>query len=213
MAKAREATITAVEDSELRSRMLNRMTMAGMATLLLLLPLVYLRSRAMGDVFLTSVQACAYVVLLVALLLRRRFQPSTHTVLFLVGLFVLVFSAMAHLGFAAPGAIAAPFVPIFAAIVFGRRVSIAILALCIVVGAFIAVLHVSGVIRPALDMPSFVRAPSAWATILFVQFALAAWYLFTIAPIHEAERRTTARLDAVIDGLNDALFIQDKNGA
>lgn len=143
----------------------------------------------------------------------RRHYLGLEVAASVVSVVILLWCAIAAInyGILAPGHLAVPFVIVFSSIVYGRPVALKFFWAATAGMALIGTLFLTGAIRYQVDIDWYVHSWTSWVILIVLQMALAAWYLFLIAPINDAARKTTEHLEAVLQGINDALFIHDKD--
>jgi predicted nucleic acid-binding protein len=114
-------------------------------------------------------------------------------------------------GVMAPANLLVPFITVFASFVFGRRTALRLFLIGIVALVIVSALYLSGVIDYQVEVTVYVHAWTSWIALVAIQVVLPLWYLFMAVPINEASLQISERLDAVLQGINDALFIHDKD--
>jgi PAS domain S-box-containing protein len=122
-----------------------------------------------------------------------------------------ILAAIASYGLAAPAHILVPFVAIFSSILFGRRFAVLAFALTFVGVCTLGALYLTGTIHYTVDVQWYLHSWTSWLILVLDELAITLWYLFLYQPITEAQRRTAEHLAAVFQGINDALFIHDKD--
>ncbi len=195
----------------LRQRLVRRLTAATMATLLVVCPLILVRSLALGFKFVTAVQSMIVCFLLGIFLGRNRLKPRISALALFVALFAWAMVAIGNYGVLAPSNLLVPFLTVFSSIVLGRRVALWLFGVLTLGMVVLGALYLSGAVRYQVDVPAFVHSWTCWTNVVVLQAVLALWYLFMIAPINEVQSELSQRLDAVLQGINDALFIHDKD--
>ena len=198
-------------DSGLTQKLLLRQVHAALLVVLVLLPLSLLRLFEVGFKPIHAVQWFVFLAILGLFLLRRRYSLSILGVAVTVVLVLWILTAVGNYGVLAPAHVITPLVAIFASVLFGRRVALLFLGLTCAGLVIIGLLYLTRTIHYQVDVLRYVQAPSSWIILLVGQAAFALWYLFLIEPIHETQRKASEQFEAVLQGINDALFIHDKD--
>jgi PAS domain S-box-containing protein len=195
----------------LREKLLRRLTAAGMLSILIAYPALMIRMVPIGFHPLHAVQTLLVGLLLLLFLFRRRVDPRLNAIGFLLALFAFVLLGLRIYGPLSGSFIVIPFIAVFASVVFDRRIALWLLGLSTAGVVLVGVLYQTGAWRYQIDVLAFAQSWTSWATPLVIEVALASWYLFLIAPLNEAHSQLSQRLETVLQGMNDALFILDQD--
>jgi PAS domain S-box-containing protein len=198
-------------DARLRQRLLGRLASAGTLVVGVAYTFTLLRAFVIGFRPTDAVQALIFLFVVGVFLARRRLGQQACAISLLLASLLWVVTAIAAYGLLTPSHIMVPFLTIFAGIVFGRRIALWLFGITTISLSIIGALHVFGVISYQVDVRVFAGSWTAWINLLLFEGMIALWYLFLFAPVNQAQQDLTARLSAVLQGLNDALFIHDKD--
>ncbi len=198
-------------DDPLRQKLLGRVTSGTMIVLVVIYPFVLLRSLALGFRFIFAIQSLIALVLLGIFLARKRLPPQSSALAILLAIGAWLLTAVENYGVLAPAHLVVPFLTILSSIAFGRRIALRVLCFLTLGVGLIGALYLSGILHYQVDTGLFVHSWTSWANLIVLQVMLALWYLFMVAPINDVHARLTERLEAVLEGINDALFIHDKD--
>ncbi len=195
----------------LRQELLWRQLTGVMVAAMVLLPVSWLRAFEIGFRPVNAIQSLLFLAVLGIFIRRKHIKPQIAAVVLSIVVIVWCMVGVSRFGVLAPAQVILPFVAIFASIVFGHRTALRFFWASTVGLVIIGTLYLSGVIHYEFDVQRVVHSWSSWTLLLFAQAAVVFWYLFLIAPLNEADRHTFERLEAVLAGINDALFVHDKD--
>jgi two-component system, cell cycle sensor histidine kinase and response regulator CckA len=208
--KPREVELS-YSDEPLRQKLLRRLTTAGMIAVLIAYPTMLLRLFEFGFKPVNAIQSLLFCFVLGIFFARKRLGLRVSAAGLLLGIMAFILTGIGNYGILAPANLVVPFITIFSSLVFGRRVALWLFWLSIAALVLIGGLYVSGAMRYQVDVRVYAHSWTSWTSLVVIQAVLALWYLFLAAPINEAQYRLSQRLDAVLQGINDALFIHDKD--
>jgi len=199
------------DDSRLTQQLLDRQFTSVLLYALVLLPVTLLRVFDTGFRPINALQVLLLLVLLA--ILRFKKHLSLRTVSYALSfLFVTdILAAVATFGLLAPAHILVPFVAIFSSILFGRRFATLAFTLTFAGICILGVLYLTGTLHYTIDSQWYLRSWTSWLILVLDELVITLWYLFLYQPITETQRRSAEHLAAVFQGLNDALFIHDKD--
>jgi PAS domain S-box-containing protein len=174
-------------------------------------PVSQVRVLEVGFKPINALQTLIWLALIMVYVRRKALKPevATHVVLFVLLFWCIV--ASLNYGLLAPAHLAVPFVTVLASIAFGHRTALRFFCAATVGILIVGALHLSGVFSYQVDVNWYVHSWTSWLILLVLQVGLALWYLFLVAPINEAQHKNAEHLDAVLQGINDALFVHDKD--
>jgi PAS domain-containing protein len=198
-------------DSRLTQQLLDRQFTSVLLYALVLLPVTLLRVFDTGFRTINALQVMLLVVLLA--ILRFKKSLSIRAISYVLSfLFVTdILAAVATFGLVAPAHLLVPFVAIFSSILFGRRFAILAFVLTFTGVCLLGVLFLTGTIHYTIDAQWYLHSWTSWLILVLDELSITLWYLFLYQPITEAQRRSAEHLAAVFEGINDALFIHDKD--
>ena len=199
------------QDARLKEQLLRRQVSSTMIVGLVGLALSLVRVFEFGFKPITAVQLLLFVILLLVFLTRRRHRLGVLGQVVSILVLVWILTAVANYGILAPAVLLAPFLPIFSAIIFGRQKALWLFGMFSLGFGIIGVLYLSGTLVYQVDVVRFVHSWTSWLTWLVVPALATFWYLLLIDPINAAERTAAERLEGVLQGINDALLIHDKD--
>jgi len=198
-------------ESRLTQQLLDRQFASVLIYALVLLPVTLLRVFDTGFRTINALQVALFAVLLAIFRFRRHLSLRAASI-GLSFLFVTdILAAVGTYGLAAPAHILVPFVAIFSSILFGRRFAVFAFALTFAGVCAIGALYLTGAIHYTVDVQWYLHSWTSWLILVLDELAITLWYLFLYQPITEAQRKTAEHLAAVFQGINDALFIHDKD--
>jgi PAS domain S-box-containing protein len=198
-------------ESRLNQQLLDRQFTSVLIYALVLLPVTLLRVLDTGFRTINALQVVLFVVLLAILRFKKHLSLGAASI-GLSFLFVTdILAAIGTYGLAAPAHILVPFVAIFSSILFGRRFAVLVFAITFVGVCAIGALYLTGTIHYTVDVQWYLHSWTSWLILVLDELAITLWYLFLYQPITEAQRQSAEHLAAVFQGINDALFIHDKD--
>ena len=198
-------------DARLTQQLLDRQFTSVLIYALVLLPVTLLRVIDTGFRPINALQVGLLVVLLA--ILRFKKHLSLRAISYGLSLLFVtdILAAIATFGLVAPAHILVPFIAIFSSILFGRRFAVLAFAVTFVGVCTLGALYLTGIIHYAIDVQWYLHSWTSWLILVLDELAITLWYLFLYQPITEAQRRSAEHLSAVFQGINDALFILDKD--
>jgi len=198
-------------ESRLTQQLLDRQFTSVLIYALVLLPVTLLRVVDTGFRTINTLQVGLLIVLLA--ILRFKKHLSLRAISYgLSFLFVTdILAAIATFGLLAPAHILVPFVAIFSSILFGRRFAVLAFALTFAGVCILGTLYLTGTLHYTVNVQWYLHSWTSWLILVLDELAITLWYLFLYQPITEAQRKTAEHLAAVFQGINDALFIHDKD--
>jgi two-component system, cell cycle sensor histidine kinase and response regulator CckA len=199
------------QDKRLQSQLYQRHVGSILLYCLITLPTVFLRVFEIGFRPVHVVQLLLSLLLLGMFLFRKRVNPRGIAYAICILLVVNVFAATVGFGVMAPAHVLVPFIVVFSSILFGRRGATWFLAVTMVGLIALGTLFLVGVLHYTFDVQRYVHSWSSWWILYSVQLSVAGWYLFMHQPIADERQKTAEYLAAVFEGINDALFIHDKD--
>jgi len=208
--KARGSEV-AYSNAPLRQKLLRRMTTASLGAMAISYPIVLLRALDLGFAPINTVQSLIVLLMLAIFLARKHLDLRTSAAGMLLATFVWIMTAIGSYGVLAPSHLVIPFITVFTSIAFGRKASLWLFGISIFGVVLIAALYLSGAMSYQVDAHWYVQSWTSWFVLVVTQTLLALWYIFMVAPINEASHHFSERMDAVLQGINDALFIHDKD--
>ena len=179
--------------------------------LLCLVPLAQTRIIEFGFRSSNKVQIAFFFVFVAVFLCRDYFRLEVLGAVVTTTLVAFILSAVRHLGVLAPIHIGVPFVAVFVSMLFGRRAALWCFGLTCVAIAATGILHLTGDLNYLLEPRQYAHSWTSWLILVCTEVAFGLFYLFLIVPINEAERRAAERTEAVLQGINDALLIHNKD--
>lgn len=194
----------------LKQKLLTRQMNIVMIIAMVFFPMTALRALEIGFKPVNAFQALMCITFVGVFLGRRRLKPEVAAGVVSAAILLWCMGASLNYGVLAPAQVAVPFVVVFSSIAFGHRIALRFFWSAAAGTLIVAALHLAGVVHCQVDVNWYVQSWTSWIILIVLQTALALWYLFLIAPISEAERKTTEHLEAILQGINDALFIHDK---
>jgi two-component system cell cycle sensor histidine kinase/response regulator CckA len=208
--KSRNHNLLQGSDS-LRQKLLSRQFTIVMVVALVFLPATLLRAFAIGFRPINAIQVLLCLALLGTYVRRKHSKPEVVSVAIFIIFVAWCFTSGLNYGLLAPANLAVPFITVLSSIVLGHKVAVRFYFTTTVGLVIIGALYLSGALKYQVDVHWYVHSWTSWFILLLLQSSLGLWYLFLIAPISDAQRKTAERLDAVLQGINDALFVHDKD--
>lgn len=197
--------------ARLRQKLLSRLITSGTLSLAIIYPFTLLRALVIGFRAVDALLAAIFAFVVFILLLRKRLGPAAHAACILAAYLLSAVTTIGSYGVLAVAHVMVPFITIFAGMLFGRRVAITFLVVTTGAVSIIGVLNIVGVVTYQVDVRVFASSWTAWLNLVAFETLIAFWYLFMFAPINEAQEETAIRLSAILQGINDALFVHDKD--
>jgi two-component system, cell cycle sensor histidine kinase and response regulator CckA len=195
----------------LKQQLLSRQLTIAMIIAIVFFPITLLRVLEIGFKPINAAQALLCFALMGAYVYRRALKPRVAAFVVCVVIILWCVAAGLNYGLLAPAHLAVPFVTVFASIAFGHRIALGFFWATIVGISTIGALHLCGALHYQVDVHWYVHSWTSWFILLALQASLALWYLYLVAPINEATRKTSQHLEAVLQGINDALLVHDKD--
>ena len=199
------------QDERLKQVLFKRQITAFLVFSAIVLPASWIRIFQTGFRPVYAVHGAAVLTFLVMLLLRRHFSPKVLVGAASVLLIVAILAGVITFGVLAAGHVLIPTIIILSCMILGRKAAAWLLLGTAIGLVFVATLHLTGTIHSSVDLREYALSWSAWLLVLLSQLTATAWYLFLYQPIGEMQRRASEYLAAVFQGINDALFIHDRD--
>ncbi len=196
---------------QLKRKLLERNLTSVVIFLLAVLPTSLLRVFDVGFQPLNAIHLVLFFVIIGLFFLKKYVKLQVIGLTMLILLVVAFLASIVNFGLVGSAHIVIPFLSIFASILFGRRVSLWFFTILSVGVSAIGALFLSGVLHYQVDVQWYLQSWTSWAILVIGQITLVLWYLFLYEPINEERRMTSEYLEAVFQGINDALFIHDKD--
>lgn len=194
-----------------RQRLLRRMVTASTIVVAICYPLTLLRTMYFGFATITVIQTVLFCFMVGVFFARDLLGLQVAAGSVLLAILVWILTAVGNYGVFAPAHLLVPYVVILSSLLFGRTLAYRLLGLLIVGLGLIGALFLAGTLHYQLDVRWYARSWTPWVYLLTIQTAVAFWYLFLIAPLNDVHRHLAERLEAVLDGINDAVLIHDKD--
>ncbi len=199
------------QDERLKKVLFKRQTTAILIFCAIVLPTSWLRIFQTGFRPIYAIHGLTVLIFLAMLCFRRRLSPKVIAGTSSALLIAAVLAGAATFGVLAAGHVLTPAIIIFSSILLGRRVAVWLLAAAVLGLIMVATLHLTGTIHYTVDVQRYALSWTSWALLLLAQVTATAWYLYLYQPVSEVQQRTSEYLAAVFQGINDALFIHDKD--
>jgi PAS domain S-box-containing protein len=199
------------QDERLKKVLFRRQNTAILIFCAIALPASWLRSLQTGFRTIYAIHGLAVLLFLAMLLFRKRLGPKILVGAVSALLIAVVLAGAVTFGVLAAGHVLVPPIIIFSSILLGRKVAVWLFAAVALGLVTVATLHLTGTLHLAVDVQHYTLSWTSWALVLLTQFTVTAWYLFLHQPVSEMQQKTSEYLAAVFEGINDALFIHDKD--
>lgn len=151
------------------------------------------------------------VTLAVLYIYRDRFDPARLFKMTLGTLMAILPFGFIQLGPLSANMIMAPFIPILARIVLGRRAAnVGLVYITIVIATF-TVLFCSNLLSVTFDPIAFAKSPSVWLFNLYMIVLGTISFMIMYSPAELAIMEKQEWFSAIFNGVNDAILIRDAN--
>lgn len=175
------------------------------------IPFSLARISVTGLQFGNLTQVIFPVILAVLYFYRDRFDPTRLFKITLGALMAILPFGFIQLGPLSANMIMAPFIPILARIVLGRRAATAgLLYIAIVISAF-GVLFCTHLLSVTFDPVAYTKSPSTWLFNLYMIILGTISFMMMYSPAELAIMEKQEWFSAVFNGVNDAILIRDAN--
>lgn len=151
------------------------------------------------------------VILAVLYLYRSRLDPTRLFKITLGALMAILPFGFIQLGPLSANMIMAPFIPILARIVLGRRAAITGLVYIAIVIATFAILFCANLLSVSFDPIAYAKSPSTWLFNLYMIVLGTIAFMLMYSPAELAIMEKQEWFSAIFNGVNDAILIRDAN--
>ncbi len=150
-------------------------------------------------------------VLAILFVFRSRIKPDRLFKLSMGTLMAILPLGFIQMGPLSANMIMAPFIPILARVVLGRRAAnVGLGYIVLVIGTF-AVLFCTNILSVAFDPVTYMKAPSVWLFNLYMIVLGTIAFIVMYSPAEVAIMEKQEWFSTIFNGVNDAILIRDAN--